>query len=434
MIRRPGGAMAGSSQVTRSELLPIMQMWGSLATKGFLLPVVFVIAAFELLFFAYGMIMTASLVIAKIPIITAVAAAHKEINTVNGMIEYFKTSRPLVLAWYDIVVNGAQSSDFAMVLKWVATQAGGHYTDQLAIWTFVYFWTLAISIAAGTLFFVYRLCGKPSSSILLLAVAVAEGGLTWSYWPQLDAAEAALPHFLAPGLVEEAFKVVPLLVVIGVARLIAPPARSRVDLTEPLDDILLATASALGFGVAETMILYVRHGLSDFWALDLTDGHAANYFQDALDLLSGYVTGYLGSIPRTLDLLVGHVAFASCFGYAIGLARLRASNARNTIGILLTGFATAALLHNLWDGVPDRPEFHILVAVASYAFMASGILKARLISPNRAMLRPSSVLGPIVAHQLRRPCAGLPRADPHPWKCGSRSARKPSCSVPVLSW
>ena len=257
MIRRPGGAMAGSSQVTRSELLPIMQMWGSLATKGFLLPVVFVIAAFELLFFAYGMIMTASLVIAKIPIITAVAAAHKEINTVNGMIEYFKTSRPLVLAWYDIVVNGAQSSDFAMVLKWVATQAGGHYTDQLAIWTFVYFWTLAISIAAGTLFFVYRLCGKPSSSILLLAVAVAEGGLTWSYWPQLDAAEAALPHFLAPGLVEEAFKVVPLLVVIGVARLIAPPARSRVDLTEPLDGILLATASALGFGVAETMILYV---------------------------------------------------------------------------------------------------------------------------------------------------------------------------------
>jgi len=57
------------------------------------------------------------------------------------------------------------------------------------------------------------------------------------------------------------------------------------------------------------------------------------------------------------------------------------------------GYLLSATLHTLWAAARDTPNGMLIIGVLSYASLATAIFKAREISPNRALLRSSIILG-----------------------------------------
>jgi RsiW-degrading membrane proteinase PrsW (M82 family) len=87
-------------------------------------------------------------------------------------------------------------------------------------------------------------------------------------------------------------------------------------------------------------------------------------------------------IPRVLGSVVGHMAYSGYFGYFIGLSVIKPSQRWQ---ILVIGYICAAVLHALWNSTGFvSPLLLAVVGVLSYAFLASAILKARVLSPTRS--------------------------------------------------
>jgi len=154
---------------------------------------------------------------------------------------------------------------------------------------------------------------------------------------------------------------------------LAPKIRASfarpLEIHEPLDGILIATGSALGFTLCETMLDYLPGVLH-------TSGFSAG-----LDLLLRRIGGDIA----------GHIAYSGYFGYFIGLAMLRPKNRSLTIGI---GWLSAALLHTLWDCSADSVPIVLGVGIIAYGFLGAAILKARQISPSRAQNFATQVYRP----------------------------------------
>jgi hypothetical protein len=95
---------------------------------------------------------------------------------------------------------------------------------------------------------------------------------------------------------------------------------------------------------------------------------------------------------RNIDQAFGHMAYSGYFGYFIGLSVLKPEQRWKILGI---GLVSASIPHALWDWVQDFDIAPLTagVAVFSYAVLAAAILKAREISPNRAILQPSVIFG-----------------------------------------
>jgi RsiW-degrading membrane proteinase PrsW (M82 family) len=257
---------------------------------------------------------------------------------------------------------------------------------------------VAIYIASAAYYFIYQLCGKPkpwwvlcasalTTAVILLTpvldlfIFVFRGLLPGSLPSEQESitlTELLVRMFFGAGLMEELLKAIPLLMAFLIARAVPSPWRERIGIAEPLDGILLGTASAVGFTLLETLGQYVP---------TITQNISA---QSGLE--SGQLVGLQLLIPRILGSVAGHMAYSGYLGYFIGLAVLKPSKSWQ---ILLVGYLTAAGLHALWNtmGVFNGLLL-VIVGVLSYAFLMAAILKARVLSPTRSQNFATRFLGP----------------------------------------
>ncbi|MUL36156.1 PrsW family glutamic-type intramembrane protease [Gloeocapsopsis dulcis] len=245
---------------------------------------------------------------------------------------------------------------------------------------------VAIYLAGAAYYFIYQLCGKRKPWWAILGVAIASflillspilplfifvfRGLLPGHIP-LTADSVSFPEllmrmFFGAGLMEELLKALPVLCAYIIGRRLQSPWRERIGIAEPLDGILLGTASAMSFTLVETLRQYVP---------EITHNAAA---QGGV----GELVGFQLLIPRILGSIAGHMAYSGYFGYFIGLSVLKS---RKRWRILGTGYLSAAILHALWNATGLLSSLLLaVVGVVSYAFLTAAILKARVISPTRS--------------------------------------------------
>jgi RsiW-degrading membrane proteinase PrsW (M82 family) len=241
-----------------------------------------------------------------------------------------------------------------------------------------FFCVLALYVWLADLYLVFLWCGRKQPFPYVMLIALAAFVLDALVLQGMAVAENALPAFIAPGLVEEPVKALPLLAVFLIGRKLSHHRERTYGLREPLDGILLAAASASGFALLETMFLYVPK------------------------------YGALIGAPRLLDSCFGHIAYSGAFGYFIGLAALHRRNMRKALFAVFVGFVVANVLHDLWDGIRFyagnyqiiSPFHELLVAAMSFLVLASVILKGREVSPEREFLWPYGSLPPYRAPEV----------------------------------
>ncbi|MTJ09290.1 PrsW family glutamic-type intramembrane protease [Anabaena sp. UHCC 0204] len=236
-------------------------------------------------------------------------------------------------------------------------------------------------IAFAAYYFVYQLCGKPKPWWVLLAAALSTmlillsplldvfitvfrdilpGSLDSASQDGITFTELLVRMFFGAGLMEELLKILPVLGAYLIGNSLPSPWRERIGVWEPLDGILLGTASAVGFTLLETLGQYVPL-----------------ISQDA-----GQLVGLQLLIPRILGSVAGHMAYSGYLGYFIGLAVLKPTKGKQ---ILSVGYLSASALHALWNATGSINAFLlVVVGVLSYAFLMAAILKARVLSPTRS--------------------------------------------------
>lgn len=246
---------------------------------------------------------------------------------------------------------------------------------------------LAAYLSGAAYFFVYQLCGKHKpwlllvscggltalmlvSPVLNLFLAVFRGLLPGAIPTSLEESNylmLVVQMFFGAGLMEELLKALPVLLACWIGTRLRSPHREQIGVWEPLDGILLGTASAVGFTLVETLGQYVPAIVSD---VALQAGG-----------ISGELLGLQLLIPRVLGSVAGHMAYSGYLGYFIGLSVIRPAKRWK---ILTVGYLTASTLHALWNatGIINLGVL-ALVGVLSYAFLGAAILKARALSPNR---------------------------------------------------
>jgi RsiW-degrading membrane proteinase PrsW (M82 family) len=174
--------------------------------------------------------------------------------------------------------------------------------------------------------------------------------------------------FFGAGLMEELLKALPVLAAMILGNLLRNPWRERVGVWEPLDGILLGSASAVGFTLLETLGQYVPNIIHNVTLQAGTD--------------AGELVGLQLLIPRILGSVAGHMAYSGYLGYFIGLSALKPKKRWQILGV---GYLSAAALHALWNASGSASVLLLaVVGVLSYAFLVAAILKARVLSPNRS--------------------------------------------------
>ncbi len=237
-----------------------------------------------------------------------------------------------------------------------------------------FLYILAAYLAIASHYLIHKLCLKHKPWWLLTSLALATG------LPILSGFHLSIPHtgnevldliseaFLEKGLLEELFKALPVLLVYFLGRLLPSQKRELIGVWEPLDGILLATASATGFALVETM-LHVHEEIEK-----------GNSFAG----LTIVITQILGDI-------FGQVAYSGYFGYFIGLSALKPKNGWQLLGI---GYITSSVIHafgNVATILQKKPQYHLFGSIClavigslAYAFLIAAILKARQLSQNRS--------------------------------------------------
>ena len=247
---------------------------------------------------------------------------------------------------------------------------------------------LAAYLSGAAFYFVYQLCGKYKPWWLLLAAALLTilmivspvlHGFIIVFRDFLPGDVASLPsnanffsnliaHFFGAGLLEELLKALPVFAAYFLGLLLSSPWRQRIGVCEPLDGILLGSASAVGFTLIETLGQYVP-GI----VIEVTRQSGKGF---------GQLAGLQLLIPRVLGSVAGHMAYSGYFGYFIGLSVLRP---KKRWRILLIGYLSASMLHALWNSSRVLGSWVLaLVGALSYAFLAAAILKAMELSPTRS--------------------------------------------------
>ncbi|MGH9592812.1 MAG: PrsW family glutamic-type intramembrane protease, partial [Bryobacteraceae bacterium] len=142
-----------------------------------------------------------------------------------------------------------------------------------------FLWFMAFGLGIATYYLVYRMCGKPIAPWVPLVPAAFTVALLYFgldifdkifsipmtiALPDNPAQWAFIPYptlfynlFVQVGLKEELIKAVVVLICAFLIPQIAAPFARQLEVREPLDGILIATGSALGFTMLETMGQYV---------------------------------------------------------------------------------------------------------------------------------------------------------------------------------
>jgi RsiW-degrading membrane proteinase PrsW (M82 family) len=277
------------------------------------------------------------------------------------------------------LIPGILTVIFVVLMFATVGQPGAIRFNQLLVATY---------LSGAAYYFVYRLCGKTKPWWLPISAATATALILFS--PLLPVftlifrrilpgdlpnslqtfsfPELFLRMFIGAGLMEELLKALPVLGAYALGRRLRSPWRERVGVWEPLDGILLGTASAVGFTLVETLGQYVPEVAQ---SVAMTAGQAA-----------GQIVGLQLLIPRIIGAVAGHMADSGYFGYFIGLSVLKP---RQRWQILTVGYVSAAALHALWNSTAAFSGLLlVVVGVTSYAFLTAAILKARMLSPTRA--------------------------------------------------
>ncbi|GAA6619968.1 PrsW family glutamic-type intramembrane protease [Scytonema sp. NUACC26] len=234
-----------------------------------------------------------------------------------------------------------------------------------------FFYILAAYLASASHYFIHKICHKHKPWWLLVSVGLATGlpllgGLhLFSSHKDDDFFGIVVKTFLGQGLSEEIFKAFPVILVYLIGRLLTSPKRESIGIWEPIDGILLGTASATGFALVETM-MHVHEEIEK----------------------SGNFAGLTLLIPQILGDISGQVAYSGYFGYFIGLSTLKKTWRWQLLGI---GCITTATIHALGSIVTILQEQHqqkyltsiCLASIGSvaYVFLIAAILKARQLSP-----------------------------------------------------
>lgn len=247
---------------------------------------------------------------------------------------------------------------------------------------------LSAYIAGAAYYFVYQLCGKAKDWWVVVGAGLLTAGVLSS--PLLNGfvyvfrvllpgqipqqgTLSLLPQvftqmFFGAGLMEEIIKSIPLAIACWLGTRVRSPLRERIGIWEPLDGILIGTASAVGFTLLETLGQYVPSVVN------------AYMIQSEVSRAEGIGLQLL--IARILGSIFGHMAYSGYLGYFFGLSMLKP---KKRWQILAAGYLTAAVLHALWN---TMGMFNLvvlaLVGALSYAFLAAAILKARALSPTRS--------------------------------------------------
>lgn len=299
-------------------------------------------------------------------------AAASDAVTLSQLFPILSTGRDLTRKAY--LIPGIVTVSF-VVLMFISIGKPGFFNFLLAAY-----------IAGIAYYFVYQLCGKQKPWWLLVGAGAVTILLLISPMLQLfllvfrsilpgDVPETNADGFLntliqmffGAGLMEELIKAIPILLAYWLGTKLRSPYREQVGVWEPLDGILLGTASAVGFTLLETLGQYVPGIVND-----VTLQAGANRELLGLQLL----------IPRILGSISGHMAYSGYLGYFIGLSVLKPSKRWRILGV---GYLTAASLHALWNtmGLVNLLVLAV-VGVVSYAFLTAAILKARALSPTRS--------------------------------------------------
>ena len=251
----------------------------------------------------------------------------------------------------------------------------------------VFNFLLAAYLSGAAYYYIYQLCGKkkpwwiilasclttillllsPVLSLFILIFREILPGTIPATSERISLISLLIHMFFGAGLMEELLKALPVLGAFLWGRCLPSPWRERIGVWEPLDAIILATASAVGFTLLETLGQYVPNIIHD---VTLQAGEGA-----------GELVGLHLLIPRILGSVSGHMAYSGYLGYFIGLSVLKPSK---SVPILFVGYLSASFLHALWNttGVYN-PWLLTVVGIISYAFLAAAILKARTLSPTR---------------------------------------------------
>jgi RsiW-degrading membrane proteinase PrsW (M82 family) len=248
-----------------------------------------------------------------------------------------------------------------------------------------------------------------------------------------------LPYLVVrAGMIEEASKIVPVALLACLALWLnsqrarailarlnqlswwprqAQSVLERLSVREPIDGILLAVVSASAFLLLETLGQYgaelgrtaaeremfeLKHSPQIAALLNaIKAGSAPDEYQQHFKLLSALLVQSADRLEalatlvpvftRTLMAPFAHAAWSGILGYGVGLAVLKP---RSALQIIVICYGIAAGLHGLWDAGPATEMglrndanaylFAVAVELASYAILATMILKARQISPTRA--------------------------------------------------
>lgn len=245
--------------------------------------------------------------------------------------------------------------------------------------TTYFLYILAAYLAVASHYVIHKLCHKHKPWWLLVSVGLAtslpllSGFHEFTHiFSDLLPTSVSKEHenlftiivkeFFKAGLLEELFKILPVILVYFLGRFLSSPKRELIGVWEPMDGILLATASATGFALVESLMSVNE--------VTQSKGHFAG-----LTLL----------IPLILGDISGQVAYSGYFGYFIGLSAMKPSKGWQLAGI---GYLTSAVLHTLGAVVSElqkeqKLDFLVgnlllaLIGCLAYACLIAAILKAR---------------------------------------------------------
>jgi RsiW-degrading membrane proteinase PrsW (M82 family) len=184
---------------------------------------------------------------------------------------------------------------------------------------------------------------------------------------------AFVTYFFGAGMAEELTKAIPGLAGLVIAlRFLKPELTSKwrplawLSVVTPLDGVLMGAAAGVGFVFDETLFQYVPN---------IVDSVAAKS-----NAGTGIAYGFALLIPRLLNSVIGHMAWAGTFGYFIGLA---AKYPKHIIKLLAIGWLLPAVLHGFWDATsalgPAAPVAQWVSAGISLVVFVYCLMKAKQI-------------------------------------------------------
>jgi RsiW-degrading membrane proteinase PrsW (M82 family) len=245
-----------------------------------------------------------------------------------------------------------------------------------------FLYVLGFYIAIASYYAIYRLCGQPKpwwllvgmglftiiflcTPFLSLFILVFRKILPGDVRSDSNFIFALVGHFFGAGMMEELIKAIPVFIAMFLGFRLKMPWRDRVGVWEPLDGIVLGTASAVGFTLLETLGQYVPKAIAQ----------------------NGATYGLMLLIPRILGQIAGHAAYSGYFGYFIGLSVLKPKQRWQILGI---GYLSSSLLHGLWNSISTLTSNDLFatilqaaVGILAYVCLVGAILKARQLSPSR---------------------------------------------------